>query len=40
MTLYIIDTDILSLDRRNHPQVSAQIRLARQNASTLATRSC
>ena len=40
MTLYIIDTDILSLYQRNHPQVSDRIRLARQNALTLATRSC
>ena len=37
MTLYVIDTDILSLYQRNNPQVSAQIRLARQNALTLAT---
>ena len=37
MTLYVIDTDILSLYQRNHPQASVQIRLARQNALTLAT---
>lgn len=37
MTVYVIDTDILSLYQRNHPQVSAQIRLARQNGMTLTT---
>ena len=37
MTVYVIDTDILSLYQRNHPQVSAQIRLARQNGLTLTT---
>lgn len=37
MTLYVIDTDILSLYQRNHPQVSARIRLARQNRMILTT---
>ena len=37
MTVYVIDTDILSLYQRNHPQVSAQIRLARQNGLALTT---
>ncbi|WP_310483549.1 type II toxin-antitoxin system VapC family toxin [Chamaesiphon sp. VAR_48_metabat_403] len=37
MTVYVIDTDLLSLYQRNHPQVSAQIRLARQNGMTLTT---
>lgn len=37
MNLYVMDTDILSLYQRNHPQVSAQIRLARQNDLTLTT---
>jgi tRNA(fMet)-specific endonuclease VapC len=32
-----MDTDILSLYQRNHPQVSAQIRLARQNGMNLTT---
>jgi hypothetical protein len=29
MTLYVVDTDILSLYQRNHPQVCTRIRLAR-----------
>jgi tRNA(fMet)-specific endonuclease VapC len=37
MTLYVMDTDVLSLYQRNHPQVSAQIRLARQNGMNLTT---
>jgi tRNA(fMet)-specific endonuclease VapC len=37
MTLYVLDTDILSLYQRNYPQISTQIRLARQNALKLAT---
>ncbi len=28
MTVYILDTDLLSLYQRNHPQASARIRLA------------
>ena len=35
--MYVIDTDSLSLYQRNHPQVSAQIRLARQNGLRLTT---
>lgn len=35
--MYVIDTDSLSLYQRNHPQVSAQIRLARQNSLILTT---
>jgi hypothetical protein len=31
MNLYVIDTDILSLYQRNHPQVCNQILFARQN---------
>jgi tRNA(fMet)-specific endonuclease VapC len=31
MTLYVMDTDILSLYQRNHPQVCERIRLARQS---------
>jgi tRNA(fMet)-specific endonuclease VapC len=37
MTVYVIDTDLLSLYQRNHPQVSAQVRLARQNGLRLTT---
>jgi tRNA(fMet)-specific endonuclease VapC len=37
MTLYVIDTDLLSLYQRNHPQVSDRIRLARQNGIMLTT---
>jgi tRNA(fMet)-specific endonuclease VapC len=37
MTVYIIDTDLLSLYQRNHPQVSTRIRLARQNGLRLTT---
>jgi tRNA(fMet)-specific endonuclease VapC len=37
MTLYVLDTDLLSLYQRNHPQVCARIRLARQNALILKT---
>jgi tRNA(fMet)-specific endonuclease VapC len=37
MTIYVIDTDLLSLYQRNHPQVSAKVRLARQNGLGLTT---
>jgi tRNA(fMet)-specific endonuclease VapC len=37
MTLYVIDTDILSLYQRNHPQVCTHIRLARQNNLIIKT---
>jgi tRNA(fMet)-specific endonuclease VapC len=37
MTLYVVDTDILSLYQRNHPQVCNRIRLARQNNLTIKT---
>jgi tRNA(fMet)-specific endonuclease VapC len=37
MTLYVMDTDILSLYQRNHPQVCDRIGLARQNSMTLTT---
>ncbi len=37
MTLYVLDTDLLSLYQRNHPQVCARIRLARQNGLTIKT---
>ncbi|WP_309737993.1 MULTISPECIES: hypothetical protein [unclassified Chamaesiphon] len=37
MTLYVIDTDILSLYQRNHPQVCEQIRLARQSNLVIKT---
>jgi tRNA(fMet)-specific endonuclease VapC len=37
MIPYILDTDILSLYQRNHPQVAAQIRLARQNGMIVTT---
>jgi tRNA(fMet)-specific endonuclease VapC len=37
MTLYVVDTDILSLYQRNHPQVCIRIRLARQNSLIIKT---
>jgi tRNA(fMet)-specific endonuclease VapC len=37
MTVYVLDTDLLSLYQRNHPQVCARIRLARHNGLTLQT---
>jgi tRNA(fMet)-specific endonuclease VapC len=37
MTLYVLDTDLLSLYQRNHPHVCARIRLARQNGLILKT---
>lgn len=37
MTLYVIDTDILSLYQRNHPQVCDRIRFARQNSLIIKT---
>jgi tRNA(fMet)-specific endonuclease VapC len=37
MTLYVVDTDILSLYQRNHPQVCTRIRLARQNNIAIKT---
>jgi tRNA(fMet)-specific endonuclease VapC len=37
MTLYIVDTDILSLYQRNHPQVCSRIRLVRQNNLVIKT---
>ena len=37
MTLYVMDTDILSLYQRNHPQVCDKIRLARQHNLTIKT---
>jgi tRNA(fMet)-specific endonuclease VapC len=37
MTLSVVDTDILSLYQRNHPQVCTRIRLARQNNLTIKT---
>jgi tRNA(fMet)-specific endonuclease VapC len=37
MTLYVVDTDILSLYQRNHPQVCTRIRFARQNNLTIKT---
>jgi predicted nucleic acid-binding protein len=37
MTLYVVDTDILSLYQRNHPQVCTRIRLARQNNLVIKT---
>jgi tRNA(fMet)-specific endonuclease VapC len=37
MTLYVVDTDILSLYQRNHLQVCARIRLARQNNLIIKT---
>jgi tRNA(fMet)-specific endonuclease VapC len=37
MTLYVVDTDILSLYQRNNPQVCTRIRLARQNNLIIKT---
>jgi tRNA(fMet)-specific endonuclease VapC len=37
MTLYVMDTDILSLYQRRHPQVCSRIHLARQNQITIKT---
>ncbi len=37
MTLYVVDTDILSLYQRNHPQVCSQIRIGRQNNLIIKT---
>jgi tRNA(fMet)-specific endonuclease VapC len=37
MTLYVVDTDILSLYQRNHPQVCSRIRFARQNNLIIKT---
>jgi tRNA(fMet)-specific endonuclease VapC len=37
MTLYVVDTDILSLYQRNYPQVCTRIRLARQNNLIIKT---
>lgn len=37
MTVYVLDTDLLSLYQRNHPQVCNRILLARQNGLTLKT---
>jgi tRNA(fMet)-specific endonuclease VapC len=37
MTVYVVDTDILSLYQRNHPQVCTRIRLARQNNLIIKT---
>ncbi len=37
MTVYVIDTDLLSLYQRNHPQVLARIRLTRQSGMRLTT---
>jgi tRNA(fMet)-specific endonuclease VapC len=37
MTLYVVDTDILSLYQRNHPQVCSRIRLGRQNNLSIKT---
>jgi tRNA(fMet)-specific endonuclease VapC len=37
MTLYVLDTDLLSLYQRNHPQVCNRILLARQNGLTIKT---
>jgi hypothetical protein len=37
MTLYVFDTDLLSLYQRNHQQVCNRILLARQNGLTLTT---
>lgn len=37
MTLYVVDTDILSLYQRNHPQVCTRIRLGRQNNLIIKT---
>lgn len=37
MTLYVVDTDILSLYQRTHPQVCTRIRLVRQNNLIIKT---
>jgi tRNA(fMet)-specific endonuclease VapC len=37
MTLYVVDTDILSLYQRNHPQVCSRIRIGRQNNLIITT---
>jgi tRNA(fMet)-specific endonuclease VapC len=37
MTLYVVDTDILSLYQRNHPQVCTRIQVARQNNLIIKT---
>jgi tRNA(fMet)-specific endonuclease VapC len=37
MTLYVVDTDILSLYQRNHLQVCTRIRLGRQNNLIIKT---
>ncbi len=37
MTLYVFDTDILSLYQRNHPQVCTRVRIARQNNLIIKT---
>jgi tRNA(fMet)-specific endonuclease VapC len=37
MTLYVVDTDILSLYQRNQPQVCTRIRLGRQNNLIIKT---
>jgi hypothetical protein len=37
MTLEDLDTDLLSLDRCNHPPLCARIRLPRQNGLMLET---
>jgi tRNA(fMet)-specific endonuclease VapC len=37
MTLYVVDTGILSLYQRNHSQVCTRIRLARQNNLIIKT---
>ena len=37
MTLYVVDTDVLSLYQRNHPQVCNQIRIGRQNNLIIKT---
>jgi tRNA(fMet)-specific endonuclease VapC len=37
MNLYVVDTDILSLYQRNHPQVCTRIRIARQNNLIIKT---
>lgn len=37
MNLHFLDTDLLSLYQRNHPQVCNRIRLARQNGQILKT---
>jgi tRNA(fMet)-specific endonuclease VapC len=37
MTLYVIDTDLLSLHQRGHPQLSNRISLARANGIIIKT---